>query len=622
MSVEFEYVNIIYEKNIKKGFIRDALYTYEKLIQKLRESEQIVIKDIGENTLAVSDWLAKSRIDNYCFLTKDNMGEKYVLGKPLYNLNELRKKFNNLIFVDCYSEHSAWGPGEINDYDYMGYERNEKYFCLKDYVKFLDSNLKCLLQGKNIILTGDVFLCKKYYMFYKIQSECKNVVYYNILNDKKAEEYHEWMPLAEEGTVKKDDIILIYAQEYCYSQKIIQKINKNRSVSKLYVDRLKQEGFCNYLLVKNNIPHNQITCNVKYMEDRLTPCLIIMGAMMTDCGNSLIRVMLNKHHKIISMNYGLLNENLLWFCVKLAGEKSDNILKIFWKLVREAVGENLVDIEFCNIGLFNKKMMEMLRLVDRPTSQQLFVMFHLAYIAMYGKDISNVSDYIIYWEIHGTLRTMQPEYVSWLYAEEIKGLVLTNSRNCLVRAGGLLKHMKRCGEFKRTDTALLRVILEKPAEWEEEKCNWEYLEIKFEELKCNPNDVMEQIGDRVGNSFADVLIDTIFTGMTNYNDIYQIMKPVYDTYEEFLSQFDKMRIALFTSDWQKKRGYPHMDFEDFTRKELQEMYLREFRFEKELRFCNEEAYLMYKRGRQRWLRQKFMDLRMEAFYARESKNMK
>ena len=96
VSVEFEYVNIIYEKNIKKGFIRDALYTYEKLIQKLRESEQIVIKDIGENTLAVSDWLAKSRIDNYCFLTKDNMGEKYVLGKPLYNLNELMK--NRWIF--------------------------------------------------------------------------------------------------------------------------------------------------------------------------------------------------------------------------------------------------------------------------------------------------------------------------------------------------------------------------------------------------------------------------------------------------------------------------------------------------------------------------------------------
>ena len=80
------------------------------------------------------------------------------------------------------------------------------------------------------------------------------------------------------------------------------------------------------------------------------------------------------------------------------------------------------------------------------------------------------------------------------------------------------------------------------------------------------------------------------------------IKPVYNTYEEFLSQFDKMRIALFTSDWQKKRGYPHMDFEDFTRKELQEMYLREFRFEKELRFCNEEAYLMYKQGYLHFLR--------------------
>lgn len=124
----------------------------------------------------------------------------------------------------------------------------------------------------------------------------------------------------------------------------------------------------------------------------------------------------------------------------------------------------------------------MLRLVDSPTSQQLFVMFHLAYTAMYGQDISNVNDYMIYWEIHDTRRTMQPDYVNWLEAEEIKGLVLTNSRNCLIRVGGLLKHMKRCGEFNRTDTALLRVILEKPVEWEEGKCNWEHLEIKFEEL--------------------------------------------------------------------------------------------------------------------------------------------
>lgn len=46
--------------------------------------------------------------------------------------------------------------------------------------------------------------------------------------------------------------------------------------------------------------------------------------------------------------------------------------------------------------------------------------------------------------------------------------------------------------------------------------------------------------------------ETIFTGMINYNDIYQIMKPVYNTYEEFLFPFDKMRIALFTANWQKK----------------------------------------------------------------------
>lgn len=64
------------------------------------------------------------------------------------------------------------------------------------------------------------------------------------------------------------------------------------------------------------------------------------------------------------------------------------------------------------------------------------------------------------------------------------------------------------------------------------------------------------------------------------------MKPVYNLYEEFFSAFDRMRICMINASFQKKYGYSYVRCLDFSRRELQEMFLQDFRWEKSFEATN------------------------------------
>lgn len=615
VSVEFECIDIIYKKNIEKGLIKDAACSFDRFLQILKESDQIVITDTGEDALAACGLLVKNGIRNICFLTEENNQTCLIGGIPLYSLRYLRDNVKKVAFVECYSEHSVRGNGELDYYDYIGYHRNVSYFCIKDYISLRMNDIYYLLQEKDIVLTGDLFLCKRFYEYFKQEINCNSIAFYNILKDEKADKYHGKMPLIKKENIKKSDLFLIFAPEYSYSIKQVREINefnRNNVKQQVYSDQLQEEGFYNFLFMHNEIPDNQINSTSKYSIHQLKPKVMIVGALIGDCGNVLLREILNGHDKILKIEYGLLNEHLKLFCNRLAGEKSEEILAIFWELVTEAVGAECIQMEFCDVAKFNNKMAEMLQLLERPTSQELFVIFHVAYSAMYGKEVSEVSNYIIYWEKHSVRRTIYPNDLKWLDAEGITGLVLTNCRNNLVRVGGLLKFLKSRDYFNRTDSLLFRTVLGNPDEWDEKESVWQSVEIKFEELKCVPQKIMDEIGSRVGVSFVDVLNHTIYSGQVNYDQMEQLMKPVYNSYDEFLSEFDKMRIAMITCEWQKKRNYPYVESEEITRKDLQEMYIREFRFEKQLVFHNADEYLLYRKNRQKWLRYQFSTLKFDS----------
>ena len=48
---------------------------------------------------------------------------------------------------------------------------------------------------------------------------------------------------------------------------------------------------------------------------------------------------------------------------------------------------------------------------------------------------------------------------------------------------------------------------------------------------------------------------------------------------------------MICTPWQKKYGYPYVEISGFTRRELQEMFLKEFRFERELSYNGEKERL-------------------------------
>lgn len=57
------------------------------------------------------------------------------------------------------------------------------------------------------------------------------------------------------------------------------------------------------------------------------------------------------------------------------------------------------------------------------------------------------------------------------------------------------------------------------------------------------------------------------------------LKAVYDTNEKFFSELDRFRIMMINAPWQRKYGYPYVEVSQFTRRELQTIFSKKFRFE-------------------------------------------
>ncbi len=608
VSVEFECIDQIYEENIKKHIIQNAFCGFQELVKKIKEGyKQIVILGTEKESLAVSNLLLQNGLEVKCFISTAPLDENRFIGNiPVFG-NLRMFSANDIILIDCLNRNSAWGSEEIDNYYYAGYRRNRNYICIKDYIDIPDSCLEYILKEKNIVLVGDFFLCKKLYLYYKNELKFTHVAYFNILDDS-GEYNNQDMLLLKKEDITNSDVFLIIHNEYVYINDWGKKYGKQPVTNEIYIQKIRCEGWNNYICLTLDIPGWQINCQKKYTDIRLKPRCILLGALDGDSGTFLIRQAL-KHHEILMIDNGFLNENLILICVKLSGESREQIKELFWKMVIEAVGEENILREFPETNKFVDKLHELLGYVEKPTSQELFIIFHIAYEAMRGRNILDARQYTFYWETHGINRTIYPKHAKWLDSKGVKGLIINNCRNSIVRVGGLLKYQKFMGKFDRTDTYLIRTVLGSISEWDMEESVWDSVEIKFEDLKYRPVQELKKVGDKIDISFTNAMQNQVFGELVDYERVGEIARPVYNTYEEFLSEFDRMRIAMLLADWQSKKGYPYVYYGDYTYKELQEIFLQEFRFEKEIAFCNKEERMRYKHGRQKWLRKRIGELK-------------
>lgn len=200
-------------------------------------------------------------------------------------------------------------------------------------------------------------------------------------------------------------------------------------------------------------------------------------------------------------------------------------------------------------------------------------------------------------------------YAEWLNEAKHEGYIVNIVRNSYIRAGS---NVNIFDPHKPMDRFLTTVYY--PVENKKEYSGWKRIVMKFEELKCDPKETMKRFCEETGLEWSDKFLDVQAT----YKNISGFdLASVYRTWEEYYSGYDRFRICLVKGPWQRKYGYPYVNSLEFSRRELQEMFLKKFRFEQNLVFESQELENVYMKWRQRWMNQILWDVRRKEILAQK-----
>ncbi|MCM1235553.1 MAG: hypothetical protein NC489_36100, partial [Ruminococcus flavefaciens] len=582
-SAEFECVDEIYEANIKTGRITDADGDVDALLGRLRREKQIVIRGVGTKAHDAYDWLLSNGIDICAFQSKIENKRKYLFGKPILKKEKIGELLKEAVIIECSEKYSAWGFGDIDQYDYEGYRRNKQYLLLRDYIEVPENNLIHLLRGKELIFVGDRLLCSRVYK--RLQhtiEETAGMKYWDILREYVGQS--EKIQVCETGDneMAQNRVYLLVGTKYAHPLEIKEETAEKYNAYLCGLDANHIYDYTDYFSDITKCIHLE-----EKMAESVRECIrvsgILIGAIPAYSGNTLIRQCMSGHPQVMMIEeYGYFNENLYSICVRLAQGDTGDIIADFRKIYQqEAAAVYLEESTFAGFDRekFYHKIEELLEAGKAITSQELFIIFHIAYMAGFGKEYSDLSKVIIYWEPHNWNRHVVKEWSYWLGCAGLKCFVLRMVRNRYIRSGSAMK---------RSDTRVWRnnfVMMFTPIYMREKRMEegFEEIIIRFEDLKCRPNEMLLTLCGKIGISFDDALLNTTYHGqkvffrgeITGFD-----VKPAYNLYEEYFSPFDRMRICLIQSIYQRKYNYPYVSCMEFSRRELQEMFRKDFRWEK------------------------------------------
>lgn len=301
-----------------------------------------------------------------------------------------------------------------------------------------------------------------------------------------------------------------------------------------------------------------------------------------------------------------INENLYWICIRLSNIENRKILETFWKMCGD---EKIIDDRIT----FNLKMQQLLTLSDYFTSQELFVMIHIAFTYMRRRIELDVKNMIIYWEPHSIPRIIEENFVDWLGCKEIRCDVINIVRNKIMSNGIIKAFIKD----RKRRKMIYEMILGYPF-IEKKEYKWsDRLIVKFEDIKCNPQKTLIEICKRWGILWSDTFLETTVNGENSGYDngehmVYNYdLRPVYNTNEGIFSEFDRFRMMIINGPWQKRFGYPYLEISRFSRRELQKMFLKKFRFENMLLFESRKMELEFRISLNHLIRYYLQKVQME-----------
>lgn len=586
VSVEFECIDKIYEENLKRSFIKDAAGDFSWLAERLKDEQEIVIIGTGVASLNAYDLLAANEMNVLYFMSGDQRDwGRNLFGKKILSRREIINNTKNPVFIDCHSKNSAWRG--TDEYDYEGYRRNVQYFCIKDYVEISIGNLQHALKGKKVILLGSRNLCRCVKNAL-IDVACERITYWDLSEED--DEKDKTAITVDDKDTAENVTGLIVEPQYHGDIKCRDEIRKKK---RLYYAKLEEKGI-------HDITQYFSECEVlvsigkekyleKYPTDRLRPKSILLNISGHMCGNKFFSNLLDGHPNILQIDWDMesIRNNLFLICIQLAEERASNILNEFQILC----GSIMIHEEktfLLHKEKFYEKFQELLGLKDSFTSQELFVIIHIAYAAAWGQKVTDLQEMLIYYEQRVASAMQRPLYEEWLCDRKVKGFSINITRNAYTRVGCLFKHFERFKRFTYLSMGGMWRQMCYGEEGRKTSCTWRRLTVKFETIKTEPEKTLADLCEKLKLPWSDSLLETTCHGeisdYTSGNEVVKNfdLKPVFNLYEEYFTDFDRFRINMVFSKDQKRFGYPYVSCNDFSERQLQEMYLKPFRFESRL----------------------------------------
>lgn len=578
VSSEFECIDKIYEANVQAGKIKDTEGELSSVLDKLR-GKKVVILGIDEKSQDVYDFLYNHGIDIYCFAKQEVLNaDETLLAKKILEIRDVVCQEKDVAFIDCHSKNSAMGNRNVELFDYYGYVRNRHFFFINDYTDIPFSNLIHILKNKCVRVAGEETLCH-------ILSEYLEDV-------EQGEVDVRYIKLSQYTDIKERNMLFIvypwYGVEHiecnpklwAFREELLQMQNISYST---YFSRTAALAIIDQYINRQK---------EKYSIKQLIPKGILLGRIVAVSGNIFLRSILDGHPNILKWGHNRMNKNLFLYCIRLAKEKAENIIKSFKNMFLEELITN-ADSEIPRWDIFEQSVKRLLSLKDSFSSQELFVIFHIAYAEMmYGEKITDVSSKIIYWEPHQLPRNEFVYLAQWLEDEKINGQTICMHRDHIVWMGSNYK-------FYPENSPSLEVIrslaIHNLVETEEKYQTWEEFHVRFEDIKLHPEQELMKICDRLGIHWSDTFLQSTNEGKTwFYDEVKDFdLRPVFNNYEKYLSTFDRFRISLIARPYQKKYGYAYENSMKFSRSVLQEMFLKPFRFQEGLNFDSRKERIEY-----------------------------
>lgn len=131
--------------------------------------------------------------------------------------------------------------------------------------------------------------------------------------------------------------------------------------------------------------------------------------------------------------------------------------------------------------------------------------------------------------------------------------------------------------------------------------HWIEYKMRFEDIKLHPREKLMELCERLGIAWSDTMLKTTAGNRptVEHGSIDFDLKAVFNKYEDYLSEFDRFRISIAGSPYQKGYGYSYYNCLKFSRKELQELFLKPLLVDEKNIFRNVDSSIK-KREWVRW----------------------